>query len=242
MDGLRAAFGLLTVLPVGTGTGEPPARRARVFFPVVGLVTGMVGAVVYAAVVAAFGGHLLAAILAIGGMVVLTGAMHVDGLADSADGLFGGGTREARLAILADPRLGTFGTVSIVLVLAGEAAALSALNPAQAAVALVLAGVVSRSALLALLGTLPYVRTAGLGHAMAGPPGWVEWAVAALLVAALLPWDSPRGLLAVVLVAVAVWGLARLALTRLGGLTGDVLGAAAELSQLATLLAFATGR
>ena len=77
---------------------------------------------------------------------------------------------------------------------------------------------------------------------MAGPPGWVEWAVAALLVAALLPWDSPRGLLAVVLAAIAVWGLARLALTRLGGLTGDVLGAAAELSQLATLLAFATGR
>jgi adenosylcobinamide-GDP ribazoletransferase len=236
---LRSAMAFLTVLPVATSEGAPGERLGRAYFPAIGAVVGLLSAGVFA-FLDAFTTPLLAAVAATATMALLTGALHLDGLADSADGLFGGGDVARRLEVMRDPRLGSFGTVALVLVLVGEIAAIASMSPGRAVAALVIAGALSRLAMLFVITLVPYVRASGLGVAAADSSHrGFDLALGSALAAAACLLDWRRALLAVCLVAVTALAVIVLARRRLGGATGDVYGAIAELSILAALVAFA---
>jgi adenosylcobinamide-GDP ribazoletransferase len=234
---VRTALSFLTVLPVAAPDGGPGRRLGRALFPAVGLLLGL------AAWAALWLGSLLAgpalgAVLALATLAVLTGGLHLDGLADSADGLLAGADRERRLQIMRDPRLGSFGVLALVLVLLADAALLERLGVRTGLAALAAAGALSRLAMLAALVALPYVRPAGTGLAAAGRGGR-DLALGAALAAPALLLDWRHGALAVPAAGAAAGAVAALAHRRIGGATGDVYGAVAELAQLAVLLAFA---
>lgn len=214
--------------------------RAAAWFPCVGLVVGGVTAGGYILFLRLFP-PLLAAALAVLLWVVLTGGLHLDGLADCCDGMLAAVSVERRIEIMHDPRLGPFGGVGLILVLLLKTTALVALAPLAPRVmlvVLVLAAVLGRWMVLPL-GLQPAVRSSGLGAAfVAGlKPG-------ALILAALLPLilaaaGGWRGGTALLIVHLAGFGMGCLARNRLGGLTGDVYGMVIELAELCVLLTFA---
>jgi adenosylcobinamide-GDP ribazoletransferase len=229
----------LTVLPVANPDGSPGERLGRAYFPAIGALIGVVTAAVFG-LMSAFAAPLLAAAVAVGALCLLTGAIHLDGLADAADGLLGKGDASRRLEVMRDPRLGSFGVTTLVVVLIADVAALASMSAARAVVALVIAGAVSRLATLWIVALVPYVRESGLGVAAWEPRHRVADLVVGTLsaaVACLLDWR--RALLAVTVVALATLCLVAIARRRVGGATGDVCGAAVELGQLATLVVFA---
>lgn len=229
----------LTVLPVANADGSPGERLGRAFFPAIGALIGLVAAVVFG-LMSAIAAPLLAAAVAIGALCVLTGAIHLDGLADATDGLLGKGDASRRLEVMRDPRLGSFGVTALVMVLVADVAALTSMSAARAVVALVIAGAVSRLATLWIVGLVPYVRESGLGVAAWEPSHRAADLVAGTLTAALVCLlDWRRALVAVAVVAISTLCLVAIARRRVGGATGDVCGAAVELGQLATLVVFA---
>lgn len=228
----------LTVIPVATAGGASGERLGRAYFPAVGALLGLLAGLVFV-LAAALTTPLLAAVAATTVMAVLTGALHLDGLADAADGLFGAGDLSRRLEVMRDSRVGSFGLVAVVLVLIGDVAALAAMSPARAIVALVIAGAVSRWALLVMVASVPYVRQAGLGVAAGGAHRRFDLLLgsAITVVPCLLDWRLAIASLLVALLIVAVVGV--IARWRIGGATGDVYGATTELSQLSALVVFA---
>jgi adenosylcobinamide-GDP ribazoletransferase len=228
----------LTVIPVATAGGASGERLGRAYFPAVGALLGLLAGVVFV-LAAAVTTPLLAAVAAVATLAVLTGALHLDGLADAADGLFGGGDLSRRLEVMRDSRVGSFGLVAVVLALVGDVAALAAMTPVRALIALVIAGAVSRWALLVMIAAVPYVRQAGLGVAAGGAHRRFDLVLgsAITIVPCLLDWRRALASLLVVLLIVAVVGA--IARWRIGGATGDVYGATTELSQLGALVAFA---
>ena len=190
-------------------------------------------------VVAALAGSLVAAAAAVATLALLTGGLHLDGLADSADGLLGGGNRERRLEIMRDPRRGSFGAIALVLVLIGEVAAVAEMTPARALIGLLVAGALSRLAMLAVVVLIPYARSDGLGLMAQGKHRALDFVVGVLFSVIACMLGGPRSLFALLLVALATVAVVVLARRRIEGATGDVYGACAELSQLAALLAFA---
>ena len=184
----------------------------------------------------------VAAAMALGALLLLTGALHEDGLADAADGLGGGRTAERALEIMADSRIGAFGAAALTVSLLTRWSALSALavvDPVAAGAALAVAGAVSRSVMAVGLAAWPSARQGGLSDAQGRAPEWA--AATALAIGAMA--SVGLGLFAVGLVAGAAWiaAVAAGALTllyaarRLGGQTGDVLGAAQQLAEIAFL-------
>ena len=223
LRGPRAALSFLTVLPVGGHQTAPAVQFGRAWFPAVGLLLG--GAAAGALwLVSAATNPLLGAVAAVAVLVLLTGALHVDGLADTADGLLGGATFERRLEIMRDPRVGSFGVAAVILVLAGDWAALT--------------GMARLAAVLVLVG-LPHARSEGLGAAAQGGRPLVDLLAAGVTAALPVALDWRHGIIAAALVAVATLGLAALARSRIGGMTGDVCGAVVEVGQLAALVGFA---
>jgi len=235
---LRAAMSFLTVLPVANADGSPGERLGRAYFPAIGALVGLAAAAVFV-VTTAVATPLLAAAAAVAALSALTGAIHLDGLADSADGLLARGDVARRLEVMRDPRLGSYGVTAVVLALVLEVAALSAISPARAIAALVIAGALSRLATLSVLVFTPYVRSAGLGAAAWGSKHRaIDLAVGAAATAVVCLLDWRRALIAVVLVALTALLVVVLARRRIGGATGDVCGATAELCELATLVVF----
>jgi cobalamin 5'-phosphate synthase/cobalamin synthase len=171
-------------------------------------------------------------------LALLTGALHLDGLADAADGLGGGRTREDALRIMRDHAVGAYGAASLVLLLLVEAAALSELlRVATADRWLVLALTVSRWAPVPLARALPYARPGGgLGAAVTEHGGRVELAVATAIVLGAAAWVGWPGLAALGAAALLLLGQGWLLRQRLGGLTGDTLGAAIVLSEALVLV------
>jgi adenosylcobinamide-GDP ribazoletransferase len=239
---LRSAMAFLTVLPVATSEGGPGERLGRAYFPAIGAVVGLAAAAVFV-LIGSFTTPLLGAVAATATLALLTGALHLDGLADSADGLFGGGDVARRLEVMRDPRLGSFGIVAIALVLIGEVAAIASMSPGRAVSGLVIAGALSRLAMLSVITLVPYVRTSGLGVAAGDSTHRAfDLALGASLAAVACLLDWPRALLALGLVALSALAVVVLARRRLGGATGDIYGATAELCMLAALIAFAVHR
>ncbi len=236
----RAAAAFLTRLPVG---GDPAARAGRLAeaawaFPVVGLAVGIGGGLAYVAASALGLPPALAAVLAVAAQVLMTGALHEDGAADVADGFGGGATRKAKLAIMRDSRLGAFGGIALVLLLAARLAALAAIaDPGVVLAALAAAAALSRAGVVALMSWLPPARADGLGAEAGRPRG--PNVITALVIAAavaLLALGAGTGGAAVIgagLGAVAVGWLAR---RQIGGHTGDVLGACQQGAEVLCLV------
>jgi adenosylcobinamide-GDP ribazoletransferase len=243
LRGLRLAVTLLTAIPLPGGRGGAPTRRtaaaAMAWAPAVGLLLGAAAAAVLE--LAARWGHtgpLLAAVLAVAVLALLTRGLHLDGLADLADGLGSRRPAEAALAIMKRSDIGPYGVVTLVLTLAVQVAALAQAQAlgrgAPAAVAAAAAGRLSLT--WACRRGVPAARGSVLGALVAGtvPP-----AIPVLLTAASLGAAYPFG--PVVMVAVAAGLAVSLAVTavavrRLGGITGDVLGALVEITTAVCLL------
>jgi adenosylcobinamide-GDP ribazoletransferase len=236
--GLADAVSFLTRLrlPGRAASHAVDLPRASVFFPLVGAAIGaLVGGVTEALDEELTA--LLAATVAVAAEVALTGALHLDGLADTADGL-AGADRERRLEIMRDHALGTYGGAALALVLLAKIAALAALaetgvlGPAVAAYAL------SRAAPLPLAAALPYARAgAGTGRTLTEGLTRVRALIAVGVATAIaVAFDGLPGLVglaALVLVGAALGSYAR---RRLGGVTGDVMGAAIELTATLALV------
>jgi adenosylcobinamide-GDP ribazoletransferase len=240
--GFAAAVGFLTRLPIGPpAEGDWRLADAVWAFPLVGAGVGAIAAFVFLVAELLGLGDAPAALLAVLASVCLTGALHEDGLADSADGIFGGSDRQSRLVIMRDSRHGTFGVVAIVISVALRAAALAQTGEAvYAGLALIAAHAASRALLPAAMWALPPARDDGLA-AEAGRPRWAVAAAAVAIgiliaLAALGPW---LGLVAFAVSAAAVMVAGVLARRRIGGYTGDVLGAFQQIAEIAMLLAAA---
>lgn len=241
---LRIAVSFLTRLPVPLPPLSETASagylaRATGMFPLVG--AGVGGFAALAFLGAAWIGlpPLACAFIAIGLGVLLTGALHEDGLADVADGVGGGRTRDDRLRIMRDSRIGSFGALAMVFSVGLRAALVAGLSvPETAAAVLIAAAAVSRAPLPAILRWVPAARTEGLA-ADAGRPGFPQVAVAWIL-AAGIAFIVLRPVSAVVVLAAAAGAAAVMAWIgrrTLGGHTGDILGASQQLAEIAALAA-----
>jgi adenosylcobinamide-GDP ribazoletransferase len=232
------ALQFLSSLPVKLpGMPAPEALgRSLLFYPAVGLVFG--GLLCLLDGVLADTPALLHAALLLTAWVLLSGGLHLDGLADSADAWLGGfGDRERTLTIMKDPRSGPIAVVTLVLVLLLKFCALLALLENGQSLALLVAPVLGRTALLGLFLCTPYVRAGGLGQALAdhlpAPAG--RWVLALVAVASLY---LAGGWVVAIALLVFCW-LRKLMLRRLGGTTGDTAGALLELLELAVLVSWA---
>jgi adenosylcobinamide-GDP ribazoletransferase len=238
LDDLRTAVAFLTRLPMPHPEGAMPANfvLARRMFPLVGAAIG--GAVGLFCLGMRMIGlpDLAAAALALGASAILTGALHEDGLADVADGFGGGRDPAAKLEIMRDSRLGTYGALILMVSFVAKLSALAALPDAVVVQSLIVAHALARGVLPMMAARLPYARKDGLA-ASAGRPDFATAGIAgvfALVIALLsLPW-----LEALVAAACAI-GMALLAQRQIGGQTGDVLGGAEQLGETGVLLLLA---
>ena len=243
------ALQFLTRVPVPAGMGWNPQwlHDSARHFPGVGALVGGAAAVVLWAA-AHFFSAPVAVLLSMAATIWMTGAFHEDGLADTCDGLGGAVTRDRALAIMKDSRLGTYGAVGLLLVLALKAATLHSLATRDLAVTLAtlpLAHAASRAGTVALLRFMPY--GGDIEHAKAKPLAQrisaaglgLAWGFVAAVIAALAlvepPWLAPLGV-ATGCVAIGTWACARWLRGRLGGYTGDTLGATQQITELLALL------
>ncbi len=234
--GLRVAFGFLTRWPVAVGAvGDAELASALPFFPLVGFAVGGIGVLVALA-----GGHsLLAAVAVVALQALATGGLHLDGVADLFDALGGGrGERERTLAILRDSHIGAHGAAALLLLLLAKTFAIQPLLDRPAV--LLAAPLVARWAAVGLVVLFPAARRDGLGHGFRQAAGRVHFVLATAMAIGLL---VALGIAALpgVAIATAVAFASALAIglgmhRRLGGLTGDVDGAAVEVAELAYLV------
>lgn len=235
------ALQFLSSLPIRL-PGMPEPRdlgRSLLFYPLVGL---LFGAILWVFNWLLLGTPtLLHAALLLSVWVLLSGGLHLDGLADSADAWLGGfGDRERTLTIMKDPRSGPIAVVTLVLVLLLKFTALLALIEQSHSLALIIVPLIGRSALLGLFLTTSYVRAGGLGQALADhlprSAGKQVLAVSALACGLIA---GVSGVLALVLAALGFVWLRQVMLRRLGGTTGDTAGAMLELLEVAVLVGLA---
>jgi adenosylcobinamide-GDP ribazoletransferase len=242
-NGLRTAVGFLTRIPIDVP--EPDMGRAAPWFPVVGVGIGAAqGVVLYG--LGQIVPPMVAAVVAVAAAALITGAFHLDGLADVADAFGGGWDVEQRMTILKDSRLGTYGTTAAALALLTETVTLASLSPSVAFGAAVVAQCLSRSMAVATMAVAPLAGD-GLGASYArsvSPLGAAAGVVVGLAITAavLVMIDgTAMGLVAaataVGLAAVAAAAMVALARSKIGGVTGDVLGAVQVLALLAILVA-----
>lgn len=253
MKGLRLSVGLLTVIPVGAvdGVDRRVARSAMLLAPLVGLLLGVIATAVLIgvrALVPSMLGTLLAAVLAIATLAYLTRALHLDGLADTADALGSGRRGDAALEIARRGDVGPFGVVTLVLVLLVQVAALAVASDAGwGAPALVLAVVTGRiAAVVACARGIPAASASGLGALVAGTvprTAALAWVVVALGLAAVVGvWLSGVAWAPAVAVAAGIamgFVVVARSVGRLGGINGDVLGAAVEVATTTVLVVLA---
>lgn len=241
-DDLAAATMFLTRLPLPVRLMPlgPVGARALRAFPVLGALIGLACGLVFWLASAIDLPPLAAALLALATAALMTGALHEDGLADCADGFGGGGDRGAKLAIMRDSRIGSYGTLALLFSLGLRAAALAAMLPGEALAALVAAHAASRAALPLVLRRLQPARNDGLAAALGRVSDSVLWqalgiggAIGLLL---LGPW---AGVLSIAVALAAAFLAARLARRQVGGFTGDVLGMVQQAVEVAMLLTVA---
>ena len=231
------ALSLLSRLPVKVSAYDRSAQAAWAY-PLIGIVLGSL---------AALGGLVaqriglpppLAALVALGLLIMLSGAMHEDGLADSADGLWGGWDRQKRLEIMKDSHIGSYGVLALILSLGARWSALWLLfqtGPATGAIALIAAATLSRGVMPALMAALPHARDTGLSRRVGGVAP-ISAAVAGMLAGAIaIVILCGAGVTAVLCAGVAALGVGAIARAKIGGQTGDILGASQQIAEIAVL-------
>ena len=226
----------LTRLPVRGPQAE--LAGAVIAFPLVGIVVGALGGGAFWLAALAGLPPLACALVALAATAILTGALHEDGLADTADGL-AGQTPDDSIRIMRDSRIGGYGVLAMIFSVGLRAAALAALaDPLPVVLAMAAAGAISRAAMPVVMLALPRAAATGLAAA-AGKPEILDMlfgvGAAALLVLVLL--EPVEALATLVAATVATLVIAALARRRLGGYTGDILGAVQQMAEIAALLA-----
>ena len=236
MRGLLTAFAFLTRLPLRAGAAsDGELGRSVAFFPLVGLALGLV-LTGLATMLSAIWPPALVAVLLAALLALMTGALHLDGLADLFDGVAGGGgDRERTLSIMRDSRIGAAGAVALVLVLAAKIVALTALVGARDFLAVLAFPMIGRATVAAQIVLFPYARPEGLGRAFKGEARARELVIATGVTVAILGALRPAllgqaGAALGASLAIAAWMRARL-----GGLTGDVYGATIEIAETVAL-------
>lgn len=238
------AVTFLTRLPWPGPIGHDRALMAAAWaFPVVGALVGALAAVALGFASGIGLPSLAVALLAVAASTLVTGALHEDGFADVADGFGGGRDAEAKRRIMRDSRIGSYGTLGLILIVGLKVAALAAIpNGADAAAALVASHALGRAVIPALSKFLPFAAPDGLAR-LAGTAGRLGmlWAGGLGLGLAILVLPAGLGLNAAFAAAGAAAVVGWLAHRQIGGATGDVFGAAALLAETAALLAIAAG-
>ena len=221
---------------------KPLGRTVRAF-PLVGALLGIAAGLAFALATGLGLPVLVAGVIAIALLALATGALHEDGLADMVDGFGGGHNIEKKLAIMRDSRIGAYGVIALVLVLAAKVGALADLDDIGVVMSsLICAAAASRAAMPAMMRWLPPALSDGLG-ASAGRPAaehvWTGIIIAAILAVLLLTWS---GVVALLIAAFSAFAVGFLARRQIGGHTGDVLGATQQISELIFLLTLAAIR
>ncbi|PJI91256.1 cobalamin-5'-phosphate synthase [Yoonia maricola] len=234
---LPAALGLLTRLPIVVDSGRAMDRGAASAwaYPLVGVALGVIMA--SAAALMAWIGipSGIAAGLVLAGSVVITGAMHEDGLADSADGLWGGWDKAHRLAIMKDSHIGVYGVCAIALSLLIRWLALVVIVSAGAYwAAFITAGAVSRASMVMVMAILPNARDGGLSRNVGRPAGATVWLALAIAAGFTLLAGYPWVIIVTILTTL---GCVLVARAKIGGQTGDILGATQQITEIAVLIA-----
>ena len=242
-EDIPAALGLLTRLPIKVDFARAQARGARAAWAwplagaLVGFLAGLAGLIAWS--LGAPPGF--AAGLTLVTQAMLTGAMHEDGLADTADGLWGGYTRERRLEIMKDSAIGAYGTMALVLALLLRFAALSTLfATGHALLALVVSGALSRAAMAMVMAALPNARGEGLSDSVGRPSrATAALGIGVALTLSLFLTGPAAWLVSAVTASLAALALAILARAKIGGQTGDILGATQQVTEIMALAAIA---
>jgi adenosylcobinamide-GDP ribazoletransferase len=190
-------------------------------YPLVGLLVGLVGGIVDQACLQLGFAKLVAAFWAIAAQVLLTGGLHEDGLADTADGFGGGRDRASKLAIMRDSRIGAFGAIALMLVLGIRAAAIADRSGWSACLALMAAGSSGRAGMVCMLAILPPARRDGMAAELTAPPKTAVIASVAIALGVDL-FDVKTAIAAAALTGCVMTWLAR---NQVGGQSGDILGA-----------------
>ncbi len=231
------AVQFLTRLPVPNRlTTEEELGRAAAFFPLVGIIVGGLTAVVYALALRVFPVSV-AVVLALAFAAFITSGFHEDGLADTFDGLGGGWTRGRALEIMRDSRIGTYGALALIFLVLGKYVTLTEIRPELVWRWLIVAHVAGRWTVLPLCIWLPYARPEGQGKLVARRVSFSAFLVGSvtlLLTLLLFPWRTALIALAVTMVVTTLSGL--YFKRRLGGITGDCLGAVNQMTELALYL------
>jgi adenosylcobinamide-GDP ribazoletransferase len=238
---LLAALRFLTRVPIPGAAHDSPSTIActQSWFPIVGLLIGLALVGVDRTAMRALPQASVDALIVVT-LIVLTGALHLDGLADAADGLFGGNDAKSRLAIMHDVHIGTYGVIAIVAVLALKWAGLNALPGAARVEALLLVPCLARFALLIAIAAFPYARAEGTGkvlHEVAWPRHALVGGATALVAAVLLL--GVGGVYPFIFAAACAIAVGLLATRLAGGMTGDVYGATVEVTEALAWLFFA---
>jgi adenosylcobinamide-GDP ribazoletransferase len=241
MSGFRVALTFLTRIPAGGALqSEESLARSVPWFPVVGVVIGVVVAAVYA-LAGTLWFEFVAAALAVAAGVLVTGAFHEDGLADTVDAFGPGRGREQTERILKDPTLGTFGVLALIASFVLRTGALAMLPVASAWWVLPAAHALSRAVAIGALGWVPPAGEglgAGYGRSVTRVRAVVAIAVGLAIAAVTIGLSA---LIAGAVCGIAAWGWSRAAVKRLGGLSGDVLGSIQQTGEVVTLLIAAAG-
>jgi len=238
LQDIPVALVLLTRLPLPRlpDRAFDSQSRAGWAFPLAGVAVALPACAIAGLALAAGVGAGAAAGLLLGTQILVTGALHEDGLADTADGLWGGFTRTRRLEIMKDSHIGTYGVLALILSLGLRWIALSGLLAAGAFGAVIASAALSRAFLPVLMTALPPARTAGLSHSV-GVPGYLVSGLALVLgLAIALLGAGPAVLIPALVAVVAIAGFACLARVKIGGQTGDILGAAQQIGEISLLL------
>ena len=233
---LKTGLAFCTRLPIPTPGGS--LAKAAWTFPLVGAVIGSIGALVFWLGMSLSLPPLVSATLAVAATALLTGCLHEDGLADTADGFGGGASAERSLEIMRDSRIGTYGVVALLLsflLRIGAVASLAA--PALAAAALIGAHAGARAGLPLFMRAVAPARNDGLSAETGAPTAGVARSAALLgLLILILCLGFGAGVLAALLAVAGLIAMARLTLKKIGGQTGDVLGAVEQIGEVLILL------
>jgi adenosylcobinamide-GDP ribazoletransferase len=239
MRSLLASLQFLTVIPVPVRLNEQDFERAPIWFPPVGLLLGVAVALGDLGLARLGASPWLLSIASVGLLAALSGGLHLDGLADTADGLLSARRRERALEIMRDSHIGTMGVLALIFVLALKVAALTELTGPARWRALVLAPLAGRCLHVAIMGLLPYAREeGGLADVFIRRRRTVRvfWAGLCLLAAGVFLFGLQSGLICVGLVIVIASLFSLWYLRRIGGFTGDTLGATSEIVEASVLI------
>jgi len=238
---LRLAVSFLAILPVRIDfASESDVAASMAWFPLVGLLMG-IAFVLEDHALSYLLGHAVRSAIIVLSMAVLSGAIHLDGLADTADALGAGRDRARALEILRDSRIGAFGTIALFFALGMKVLSLAALSGSPRLAALILAPMLGRWALVAVSYKIDYLRSAGAGSAMLGRGSNRNLAIASIItLMGMIPFFSRKVIIAYAMAAIVSIAMRSFYRRWLGGITGDLIGACGEIVEVFAMVVIAS--